>query len=87
MTYIPKEDTHEEMVNCWIYRFVSDFNSCSLSFAALKLSVVFAKKTGSFRILFIKIGSALLMGGAISGMHYTGMSAATLFMADSIGEA
>nr|WP_262410591.1 MULTISPECIES: diguanylate cyclase [Bacillus] len=54
------------------------------SFAALKLSVVFAKKTGSFRILFIKIGSALLMGGAISGMHYTGMSAATLFMADSV---
>ena len=52
------------------------------SFAALKLSVVFAKKTGSFRILFIKIGSALLMGGAISGMHYTGMAAATLFMAD-----
>lgn len=29
MTYIPKEDTHEEMVNCWIYRFVSDFNSCT----------------------------------------------------------
>ncbi|KYC81809.1 diguanylate cyclase [Bacillus licheniformis] len=54
------------------------------SFAALKLSVVFAKKTGSFRILFIKIGSALLMGGAISGMHYTGMAAATLFMADSV---
>ncbi|MCY7836504.1 diguanylate cyclase domain-containing protein [Bacillus haynesii] len=52
------------------------------SFAALKLSVVFAKKTGSFRILFIKIGSALLMGGAISGLHYTGMAAATLFMAD-----
>lgn len=24
------------------------------------------------------------MGGAISGMHYTGMSAATLFMADSV---
>lgn len=49
------------------------------SFAALKLSFVLAKKTGSSRILSIKIGSAFLMGGAISGMHYTGMAAATLY--------
>ncbi|MEC1590208.1 EAL domain-containing protein [Bacillus sonorensis] len=52
------------------------------SFAALKLSFVFAKKTGSFRMLFIKIGSALFMGGAISGMHYTGMAAASLHMTE-----
>ncbi|KAA6476241.1 diguanylate cyclase domain-containing protein [Bacillus swezeyi] len=49
------------------------------SFAALKLSFALAKNTGSSRILSMKIGSAFLMGGAISGMHYTGMAAATLY--------
>ncbi|MBU8787197.1 diguanylate cyclase [Bacillus glycinifermentans] len=54
------------------------------SFAALKLSRVFAKRRGSFRTQFIKIASAILMGGAISGMHYTGMAAATLYMQQGI---
>ncbi|MFN2745925.1 MULTISPECIES: diguanylate cyclase domain-containing protein [Bacillus] len=51
----------------------------SASYVALKLSFTLSKKTRSFRLLAVKIGSALLMGAAISGMHYTGMAAATLY--------
>ncbi|MDE1377039.1 diguanylate cyclase, partial [Bacillus licheniformis] len=50
------------------------------SFAHLKLSVLYTQKTGSFRILFIKIGSALLTGGALPTLHPHALTPAPLLL-------
>lgn len=48
----------------------------SASMAALKIAVKLRLSTDTASVIWQKLGSAILMGGAIAGMHYTGMAAA-----------
>ncbi|WP_063868276.1 bifunctional diguanylate cyclase/phosphodiesterase [Paenibacillus sp. Soil766] len=48
-----------------------------VSLVALLLLFAVKQNAGSPRIMLRKLGSSLIMGIAISGMHYTGMAAAT----------
>ncbi|ARU61460.1 hypothetical protein CBW65_10915 [Tumebacillus avium] len=52
------------------------------SFAALSLIYLLRGEGTSLKSGWLKLFSALLMGGAISGMHYTGMAAAMFTHAD-----
>ncbi|MDF2649413.1 MAG: response regulator [Paenibacillus sp.] len=51
------------------------------SIAALWLSIYFRKDAGS-KTEWLKLGSALIMGAAITGMHYTGMAGARFHVRD-----
>ncbi|TVY09124.1 response regulator [Paenibacillus cremeus] len=51
------------------------------SFAALVIVYLLREKTG-FKGVMLKLGAAIIMGAAISGMHYTGMASAH-FVSDS----
>ncbi|MCA0173148.1 EAL domain-containing protein [Bacillus sp. RAR_GA_16] len=51
------------------------------SFGALKLSFTFSRPKNIRHIIFLKLGSASVMGLAIAGMHYVGLEAATFYMA------
>lgn len=55
---------------------LSIFIAIIASIAALKISFELAKYESSIRLFIYKILSAIAMGIAISGMHYTGMAAA-----------
>ncbi|UOR11390.1 putative bifunctional diguanylate cyclase/phosphodiesterase [Halobacillus amylolyticus] len=49
------------------------------SMTALKLSYELSNRVSSVQLFTLKLASAILMGAAISGMHYIGMTAATFY--------
>ncbi|WP_340399548.1 EAL domain-containing protein [Paenibacillus sp. FSL H8-0079] len=57
-----------------MYVVLSVVIACAASITALWLSLYFLK-SGTRHDVWKKVGSALIMGGAIAGMHYTGMMA------------
>ncbi|MGB8001576.1 MAG: EAL domain-containing protein [Anaerobacillus sp.] len=63
--------------------FLSILIALVASFAALKLSFTFSKSDHSKKIFQLKAVSAVVMGFAIAGMHYTGMEAATFYMSSA----
>ena len=60
--------------------FLSILIALVASFAALKLSFTFSKSDHSRGTFQLKGVSAIVMGLAIAGMHYTGLEAATFYM-------
>ncbi|MCW3794411.1 EAL domain-containing protein [Paenibacillus sp. LS1] len=58
-----------------MYVMLSIMIACAASITALWLSLYFLKSDTRHDV-WKKVGSALIMGGAIAGMHYTGMMAA-----------
>ncbi|MCA3874409.1 MAG: EAL domain-containing protein, partial [Burkholderia sp.] len=51
------------------------------------LWIVFIRRTRSSRVRLLNLGSAVLMGAAIAGMHYTGMAAARFPLGSICGAA
>ncbi|OMF06951.1 PAS domain S-box protein [Paenibacillus amylolyticus] len=58
-----------------MYVMLSIMIACAASITALWLSLYFLRSDTRHDV-WKKVGSALIMGGAIAGMHYTGMMAA-----------
>ncbi|UYL09784.1 response regulator [Bdellovibrio sp. SKB1291214] len=65
----------------WDLVALSVFIAAFASFAALGVSILFRTTK---RITLLHIFSSLLMGIAVSGMHYTGMTAANFIYDDSV---